>query len=396
MRIDNPGAVGHARSSGQTVVHFYCGGEVANATVTVQPAENPIKLVLEPAESTIGIATTAAFRVYGEYKDRPKVELTDAVEWSVTPQEIVYCERGRVEGKSAGEATVEARFHANPADAAVTAEAKVTVADEAYNFLTLAVKPAELAEGKTSQLEAAVTTKSGQAQSVLGSSRLKWEVEPEGLAVVEKGHLRARQLGTGTLKATYDKLKASAGLKVKAEGPQAPFEPRPKLLRLAVGEVGEIQVPTSGGDPIRLSSSAPGIVEVVPGPGCRVAGRGGKGRDHGQPGGPAGRGRRRGDRRGSEVDPFHAGAGFRAGGGVGRVVPGGRWRQGPEDRACPREDHLGDGAHARVCRPRPEDVQVQGRRADRRHAPGAGGPRRRVGAPSARWWSRPRRRRKSS
>ena len=271
VRVNGASATGYARSSGETVVHFYCGSEVAHATVRVQAAKNPAHMSLEPGDTALGVGTTAAVKVVGEYEDGTKIDLTEDAQWTSAPEGIVYCSGGRLEGMGAGEATVTVRFCASAGDSPVTAEAHVKVLEEKYQSLEVTVAPATILEGKAASLEAAVVTESGQKRSLDGSSQLKWEAEPADLAAVEKEHLRASHTGQGKLKAAFRELSATADFQVVRDTADAPLIPHPTELQLAVGEVAEIQVAAHTANPVRLVSSSAEIADVLSG--CRVVGR---------------------------------------------------------------------------------------------------------------------------
>lgn len=273
LRLDRAGCVGKARSTGRTAVYFYLGNDVVHATVEVQPAKLPAKIYIEPAELTLGVGTTSRLRVWGEFDDGVKHELTDAAEWEPVVGGGVSCYCGRVEGMAEVERTVSVRYRASPEDPYRRAEAKVKVVAEKYRAIELAVNPNAIKNGRYAGLEAYAVTESGEKRSVLQSSQLSLAVEPAALATLEEDcrYLRAVRTGRGKLKASFRQLNASQEFRIERDDGAQPYHATPNPAVLAVDQVLELQVTTNSADPIRLTSSAPEIVEVLPG--CRLVGR---------------------------------------------------------------------------------------------------------------------------
>ena len=263
--MDAVGATARARATGKTVVHFYLGQQQTHATLEVEPPTNPAQIVLDPDEITLGIGTTAQVRVVGQYADGRKVDLTDVAEWEPPAGDTVYCCQGQLEGKAAGETRVVAKYRATPSDAYLPAEAKVKVIDEKYQSLELAIQPTAIMEATAGEVTAQVVGEGGQKRSVWNSSLLKLQIDgqPADLAKVEGRYLRGLKKGEGTLKAVFRDLPASQSFEVHANT-EGIFEARPKQLQLAVGEVAPVQVISAATDPVRLSSSDPSVVEVLP------------------------------------------------------------------------------------------------------------------------------------
>ncbi len=270
--VENPKVVGvshlsegaEAKSAGSTVVHFYLGGDVARATLVVDPPLNPERLILEPAEATLGFGSTLAVRVMGQYKAGEPVDLTDAVEWLPPEGRSVYFFNGLLEGVKPGAAKVRVRYRSSPAADYITASLDVNVLEEKYTALAISLDPPQPLAGKSARLSATVTTEGGATRSVLGSSKLEWSVEPPPLAEIEDGFLAAKRLGEGVLKASFQGLQATLDLAIAEESEKSRFEVKPTALQLAVGEQTALGISTTSDAPIRVKSSDSGVVEILP------------------------------------------------------------------------------------------------------------------------------------
>lgn len=271
------GGIALARSYGKTAIHFYYGGKDAHATVEVVPGRIT-RLLVEPAEVTLGVGTTARLRVFGEDQEGKKNDLTATVEWEPDAGGNVYCYQGQLEGMTQGKATLVARYRATPNEPYLTTETTVTVANEEYKSLELSVTPNPVEAGQAARLEAYVTTSDNQKRSVLNSSLLDIQVTPSQLATIEGEVLQVSSTGagkTGKLKSVFDKsdnLSAEEAFEIRSEDPIQPiFEVHPREMQMALGEIGRLQVTASSSEPIHLKSSDPAVVEVLPG--RRIAAR---------------------------------------------------------------------------------------------------------------------------
>ncbi len=269
--LDDVGIAASVRAPGKTVVHFYLGTDEAHATLRAEPPSNPAKIAMEPAQVTLGIGSTQQLRLWGEFEDGRKVDLTEAAEWLPVEGGNAYCLGGLLEGVAEGKSTVRARYAATTSEPSLEASAEVSVAEDQYTSLKLALTPSSLIEGEGAKLEVEATTDSGETRSLLKSSKLKMSVDPPHLATVLDDRLLAARAGSGSLKASYEGLSTSLDFTVECDTTPARFEVRPKHLPLVVGEMAELDVVTSGGDPIHIASSAPEIAEVRDG--CQVIGR---------------------------------------------------------------------------------------------------------------------------
>jgi len=262
LDLEEGGIAALVRAPGKTVVHFYLGTNEAHATLRAEPPSNPAKIAVEPAKISLGIGSTQQLRLWGQFKDGRRVDLTEAAEWLPVEGGNVYCLDGLLEGVSQGKATVRARYAATAGGPSLETSAEVNVAEERYTSLKLAVAPASLTAGESAKLAVEAMTDSGATRSLLKSSKLQISVDPPHVASVQDDRLLAARAGKGSLKASYQGLSATADFAVQPDTSPARFEVRPKRLSLVVGEVAELAVVTSGDDPVHVVSSAPRIVEV--------------------------------------------------------------------------------------------------------------------------------------
>ena len=175
--------------------------------------------------------------------------------------------QGQLEGVVPGEAIVVARYRATPDDDYLVQQVPVTVVDEEYTSLELLIAPPSLLEGKAARLDAFVTTSDNKKRSVINSSLLDLEVSPPQMATIDGEYLCSHCIGEGKLKAVFDDsdaLRDEQTFDVRKDTGPGIFEVTPKELRMARGEVAQLQVTSSTNDPIRLETSDPAVVELLP------------------------------------------------------------------------------------------------------------------------------------
>ena len=254
----------HARSRGKTAVHFYLGDEEVHATVAVEAPRNPESIRLEPDTVTLGMGATADLILRGDFGDGQFVDLTEMAEWDPVAGSNVSCNAGRLEGMAPGEATVVARYRATPDDPYVSNETKITVVEEQYSKLEIVVRPSTIIEGSTAELEVSLVNSKGEKRSALNSSLLSVEVDDESVASVDGDLLRARQLGTGVVTASFGDLNATGEFTVKRDL-SGRFVVTPKDLQLYVGELANLDVVSASAEAVHVISSSEEIVAVESG-----------------------------------------------------------------------------------------------------------------------------------
>lgn len=252
-----------AQSPGSTVVHYYVGDEEVHARIDVETPRQPASLRAVPERVTLGVGTTTELRIEGEYgDDAAYVDLTAAVEWAPALDGLVACQAGRLEGLVAGETAVTARYRASLSDAYRSVTIPVEIRAEEFTQLELRVL-GELVEGRLADLGAEVVTAQGERRSVLGSSRLRLDATPVDVAVVEDGKLRALRPGRGVLEGVFGAHTVTLDFEVAADL-SGRFVVTPREVELVVGEIADLQVSSASSSPVRTTSGAPEIVEVLP------------------------------------------------------------------------------------------------------------------------------------
>ena len=126
---------------GTTNVCFYDGKMRTEVPLVAEPGLNPDKLAMEPQKVDLAVGSTARLKVFGEYKDGRRVDLTDAVEWHPQNDGTVFAVGSLVEGLGAGPATVSARYRATPETPYIDASASVTVVKADFQGIEVAVEP---------------------------------------------------------------------------------------------------------------------------------------------------------------------------------------------------------------------------------------------------------------
>jgi len=260
--FDRAGIAALARSPGTSVLTFHLGRETAQATVTVEPPRNPAKIVLEPKELMLGVGTTTRLQVIGEYEGGAKIDLTEAAQWLPADNRSVFVQRGVVEGRNLGIAVVRALYRSAPDQPLLDAEASVSVKNERYASLQLALDRDSLIPGQSSGFDVTVKTGAGGTYSIADSSQLKLTVSPAHVARLEQGGVQAIRPGEAEIQAVFRGLTAGAKFVVADEDTPNALEVRPKSLHLAVAEIVELEVSGAPNMPIELVSSAPNIAEI--------------------------------------------------------------------------------------------------------------------------------------
>lgn len=243
----------------------------AIGTLVVEPRRNPKVVTIVPDSVKLGVGTTAQLKMMGEYEDGRKEDLTNAAEWNwedLGPKSCVFAYKGAVQGVNKGEMQLKARYRATPESDYIIAEAKVVVDDLAFKSLNLALASDKIAIGQDPGVSVDVVSESGDKLSVLGSALLKLEVEPKELAEVQKQppYLYPKEEGRGTLRAIFRGLTKEIPFEVKgAKSSEAvAFQVSPQNLKLAVGEIADVDVPKgTGNDEVKFSSSELNVVEIT-------------------------------------------------------------------------------------------------------------------------------------
>ncbi len=210
----------------------------------------------------------------GEYEDGRKVDLTKSADWNyeLGQEAPVFVYAGAVEGQKEGKTRLRARYRATPKSEWKIGEAEIDVADPKYKSLKLALASPKFSVGQDPGLTVEVETEDGETYSVLGSALLKLEVSPQELAEIQKKPVfldtqSTKKPGKGTLAATFRGLTKEIPFEVTGSGsqPAVAFQVNPQNLKLAVGEIADVNVSRgTGNGEARFACSDPDVVEITP------------------------------------------------------------------------------------------------------------------------------------
>ncbi len=271
-----------ARSTGKTGLEFYYNDGKQKFTqksnLVVEAPHNPKRVTIQPANVKLGIGTTAQLKMMGEYEDGRQEDLTTAADWNwEDPGQNgkVFAYKGAIQGVNMGKTRLKARYRATPKSKYVIAEAEVVVEDIVFKALHMALGKPTVAVGEDPGITVEVESETGDKLSVLGSALLKLEVLPKKLADVQKQppYLYPLEPGQGTLRATFRGISKEIPFEVGndprrrpdgGEGDKQDWQVHPQNLKLAVGEIADIDVPRGGTEETRMASSARDVVEVTP------------------------------------------------------------------------------------------------------------------------------------
>ncbi len=250
---------------GKTLIRFHLGElDPIDVELTAVLPTNPNSIAVQPDEVTLGIGTTARLKLIGTFDDGTEVDLTAAAEWEPAYEGPVYARGGFLEGLAEGSAKVAVKYRADADSDYLNAEADVTVKEIDFASLNVAVDPQEVGLGRANALKIDAVTEDGEAYSVLESSLLATDVAPDYVAVVEGRRLAGRQLGSGTLKATFnDSLEGEGEFEVVVKPGLDRLVVQPENLRMAVGQIADLSIVSPSNAPIRVTSADSDTVEVT-------------------------------------------------------------------------------------------------------------------------------------
>lgn len=263
-RFDQPATAATLVGPGITLLRLHHGDLKTDVTLVAAAPKDPENVIIDPGEVKLAVGTTARVRLFGEYPDGTRVELTEAAEWTAQNDGIVFFYDGLLEGLAEGETTVGARYRATSEGDYLEATAKVNVVDAKLSSLEVAIKPAPVGAGRASRLRVDAVSDRGERYSVLESSRLAMEVAPRSLASVEGRRLRGLRPGKGTLAVSFDdSLNAGKDFAVEVTPGLDGLTVTPRQLRMVLGEIADLNVLSPNTAPIRVASRDAAVVEVT-------------------------------------------------------------------------------------------------------------------------------------
>ncbi|NQU26509.1 MAG: Ig-like domain-containing protein [Candidatus Nealsonbacteria bacterium] len=263
-QFDQASASAVLNNPGTTELRFHLGELAIYVPLSVLPALNPDKILIEPGDVELAIGTTARLKLTGQYKDGSKADLTDAAEWTAGNDGIVYSYEGLLEGLAEGKTTVGVRYRADARSEYLDASVNVTVVNAKLKSLEVAVAPDPVGVGQSSDLTIDAVSDKGKRYSVLESSLLATEVGPDYLAAVEGRRLAGRHVGRGKLSVTFDdRLKKQIEFSVDLYPGLDGLVVTPESLEMVVGQITDLNVVSASNTPIRVSSADPTLVEIT-------------------------------------------------------------------------------------------------------------------------------------
>ena len=248
---------------GDTMIEFQYGSRKAVVKVSVTPPVNPDKLVIMPGTVDLAVGTTARLKVFGEYADGTRVDLTEASEWIPQNDGKVFAHGSLVEGLTAGSSTIAARYRGAPDGKYVEAAATVNVAKGDFQSIDVGVDPSTVGVGLYGKVHIDAVTSDGKRYNLLESSQLQAEVVPSYVATLERETLQGQRAGPGKLAVTFGSGLTGSGEFAVALPRAFASAVHPESLDMAIGEIADIVYVSPDRGPVHLSSSKPGIVDIT-------------------------------------------------------------------------------------------------------------------------------------
>ncbi len=219
--------------------------------------------MVEPAAVSLAVGSTARLKVFGEYKDGTRVDLTEAAEWVPQNDGKVFARGSLIEGLAQGNSTVAARYRGGPDAPYVEAAATVSVVPGNFQSIEVGADPSSIGLGLSGNVHIDGVGADGKHYNLIGSSQLKTEVSPSYVASLHGETLRGEQVGKGKLAATFGSgLKGGCDFAVALPHPFVSAV-HPESLDMAVDEIADIAYISPDRSPIHLSCSKAGIVDVT-------------------------------------------------------------------------------------------------------------------------------------
>jgi hypothetical protein len=249
--------------AGRTTIEFQYDGRRAQVDVLATPSANPEKLVIMPSTVDLAVGTTSRLKVFGEYRDGTRVDLTEAAEWVPQNDGKVYAQGSLVEGLTPGSSTIGARYRGSAESPYVEAAATVNVIKGDFQSIDVGVDPATISIGLHGKVHVDGVTSDGKHYNLLESSQLKTEIGPSYTATLRRDRLEGQRTGNGKLAVTFGKgLSGNADFSVAMARPFV-VAVHPGSLDLAVGEIADIAWISPDRSSVQLNCSKSGIVEIT-------------------------------------------------------------------------------------------------------------------------------------
>jgi len=251
--------------TGTTLVRFHLGDlKPADVTLIAGLARNPDRVVIEPGAVELGIGTTARLKLVGQYDDGTEIDLTDAAQWIAQSDETIYAYEGLLEGVGEGQTTVAARYRANPQSEYLDATATVTVANIEFKAIEMGIDPLPVGVARASNLRIDAVSNDDKRYSVLESSWLQTEIQPQYLAAVEGRHIKGKVAGQGTIAVKFgDDLTGGMPFSVALGPGLDKLTVKPDKLEMVVGQITDLNIVSPSRAPIYVRSSDSALLEIT-------------------------------------------------------------------------------------------------------------------------------------
>jgi uncharacterized protein YjdB len=178
-------------SSGTATITASYGTKTTTITVDV---DKTIKLDVSDESVFLKINGTKQLALTATYADgRAALPVTDTATWSSSDEAIAYVSKGLVTGYKSGSATITAVFNGKTV--------KVTVDVEKASFLEISKDKLALSEGEPASVTLTVTYANGVSELV--TDKATWTSVNEDVAIVSKGQITARKMGTTKISGSY-------------------------------------------------------------------------------------------------------------------------------------------------------------------------------------------------
>ena len=204
--VSGTGVVSGA-SRGTATVQASYGSAISSTTVTVG-APALISIAISPSNASIALGTSQQYQVIGTYTDSTTQDITNAVEWSWLPANIVtVSSTGLASASSRGTVTVQAAL------GTVSGSALLTVTPAALTSVTISPSNSTIDIGGTEQLSASGTYSNFSSTDLTASST--WASSNPSIATVSPtGFMTAIASGTVTITANSGSVSGTATLSV--------------------------------------------------------------------------------------------------------------------------------------------------------------------------------------
>ena len=210
------GGLASGSSSGTTTITASSGAISNSAVLTVTNAVLT-SITVNPINSSILVGNTQQFTATGTYSDASTQDLTSAVIWNSSNQNVATISGGLASGLAIGTASMSATF-VLASGASVSGSTNLTVTVMPPNLVTIIVTPANpsVAMGQNQQFAATGQYSDGSTQDL--TTAVIWiSSQPSVAAINGAGLASGLSAGSTTICAALGAINASATLRVNSQ-----------------------------------------------------------------------------------------------------------------------------------------------------------------------------------